>query len=112
MLHVHAKLCLIAACQTQIQMPCTRVVHYLSINHGHAWSSAAVHLHEPEACLVSQLLKNLQRSIQTLEICGEWNVGGQDEAEATLEMRTDRIWMQGRAPQKQLSALQVRQVVL
>ncbi|KAK9833755.1 hypothetical protein WJX74_005066 [Apatococcus lobatus] len=53
-----------------------------------------------------QLLKNLQRSIQTLEICGEWNVGGQDEAEATLEMRTDRIWMQGRAPQKQLSALQ------
>lgn len=51
-----------------------------------------------------KLLKNLQRSVATLEICGEWDKEG--SAEATLEMSTPRIWMQGRAPQHQLSLLQ------
>jgi len=50
-----------------------------------------------------QLLKNLRQSVATLQICGEWGSGNDD---ATLEMSTDRVWMQGRAPQKRLTALQ------
>ena len=41
----------------------------------------------------------------TLQICGEWGSGNDD---ATLEMSTERVWMQGRAPQKRLTALQAR----
>ncbi|GMH40236.1 hypothetical protein BSKO_08140 [Bryopsis sp. KO-2023] len=51
-----------------------------------------------------QLLKNLRQSVATLEVCGEWDK--EDTAEATLEMSTPRIWMQGRAPQRRLSVLQ------
>ncbi len=47
---------------------------------------------------------NLRRSITTLDICGEW--GG--DREATLEMSLGSVYVQGRAPQKRLSALQVR----
>ena len=54
-----------------------------------------------------QLLKNLRQSVATLQICGEWGSGNDD---ATLEMSTDSVWMQGRAPQKRLTALQVRAV--
>lgn len=54
--------------------------------------------------LVAQLLKNLRRSVATLQICGEWRAENED---ATLEMSTQRVWVQGRAPQKRLSALQV-----
>lgn len=50
-----------------------------------------------------KLLKNLRRSVATLDICGEW---GTADDEAALEVRTDRIWMEGRAQQKRLSALQ------
>lgn len=50
-----------------------------------------------------QLLKNLRRSVTTLDICGQW---GEKGDEATLEMETKRVWMQGRAPQKRLSTLQ------
>ena len=50
-----------------------------------------------------QLLKNLRQSVATLQICGEWGSANDD---ATLEMSTDRVWMQGRAPQKRLTALQ------
>ena len=41
----------------------------------------------------------------TLQICGEWGSGNDD---ATLEMSTERVWVQGRAPQKRLTALQAR----
>ena len=54
-------------------------------------------------CRVPQLLMNLRRSITTLDICGEW--GG--DREATLEMSLGDVYVQGRAPQKRLSALQV-----
>lgn len=51
-----------------------------------------------------QVLQNLRQSVATLEVCGEWDQEG--SAEATLEMSTPRIWMQGRAAQRQLSVLQ------
>lgn len=54
-----------------------------------------------------QLLKNLRRSVATLDVCGEWGTGDSANDEAALEVRTDRIWMEGRAQQKRLSALQV-----
>ncbi|CAL8470645.1 g10187 [Coccomyxa elongata] len=50
-----------------------------------------------------KLLKNLRRSVATLQICGEWRAENED---AALEMSTQRVWVQGRAPQKRLSALQ------
>ncbi|CAL5220304.1 g2292 [Coccomyxa viridis] len=50
-----------------------------------------------------KLMKNLRQSVATLQICGEWGSANDD---ATLEMSTDRVWMQGRAPQKRLTALQ------
>ena len=54
-----------------------------------------------------QLLKNLRRSVTTLDICGEWGTGDSANDEAALEVKTDRVWMEGRAQQKRLSALQV-----
>ena len=54
-----------------------------------------------------QLLKNLRQSIATLEICGEWGTGQRANDDASLEVRTERVWMEGRAQQKRLSALQV-----
>ena len=57
--------------------------------------------------MLLQLLKNLQRSVATLDILGEWGTGARAEDEAALELKTDRIWMEGRAQQKHLSALQV-----
>lgn len=50
-----------------------------------------------------QLLKNLRQSVATLQICGEWGAG---KEEATLQMSTERVWMQGRVPQKRLTTLQ------
>ena len=50
-----------------------------------------------------QLLKNLRQSVATLQICGEWGSG---KEEATLQMSTERVWMQGRVPQKRLTTLQ------
>ena len=55
-----------------------------------------------------QLLKRLQKSIATLETCGEWGkkAGGEDrktfQRDSTLELETKRVWAQARAPQKQL----------
>ena len=60
-------------------------------------------LDREQSLAVAQLLMNLRRSITTLDICGEW--GG--EREATLEMSHGHVYVQGRAPQKRLSALQV-----
>ena len=54
--------------------------------------------------VLMQSLRNLCRSIATLDICGEWRT---DSDEATLEIATELVWMQGRAPAKRLSALQV-----
>ncbi|EIE22653.1 hypothetical protein COCSUDRAFT_66327 [Coccomyxa subellipsoidea C-169] len=51
-----------------------------------------------------KLLKNLRRSVATLQICGEWR--SENDEDAMLEMSTQRVWMQGRAPQKRLTALQ------
>lgn len=51
----------------------------------------------------AQLLLNLRQSVATLDICGEW---GSNE-EATLEMQSGAVYVQGRAPQNRLSALQV-----
>ena len=53
-----------------------------------------------------QLLTNLRRSVATLDICGEWGTGSKANDEAALEVKTDRVWMEGRAQQKRLSALQ------
>lgn len=53
-----------------------------------------------------KLLKNLRRSVATLDICGEWGTGSKANDEAALEVKTDRVWMEGRAQQKRLSALQ------
>lgn len=53
-----------------------------------------------------KLLKNLRRSVTTLDICGEWGTGDRADDEAALEVKTDRVWMEGRAQQKRLSALQ------
>ena len=44
----------------------------------------------------------------TLQTCGEWASGGNESDDATLELSTDRMWMQGRAPQKRLTLLQAR----
>jgi hypothetical protein len=43
--------------------------------------------------------------VSTLQICGEWRA---DDEDATLEMSAGHVWVQGRAPQKRLTALQVR----
>ena len=48
---------------------------------------------------------NLRQSVATLQICGEWQG---EKQEAMLEMSTERVWVQGRAPQKRLAALQAR----
>lgn len=58
-----------------------------------------------------QLLKNLRRSVATLDVCGEWGTGDSANDEAALEVRTDRIWMEGRAQQKRFSALQVSCII-
>lgn len=50
-----------------------------------------------------QLLLNLRQSVKTLDICGEWG----SNVEATLEMQSGNVYMQARASQKRLSALQV-----
>lgn len=56
-----------------------------------------------------QLLKKLQRSIATLHTCGEWGEAPRDgrSAESSLELQTECIWMEARAPQKQLFDLTV-----
>lgn len=55
-----------------------------------------------------QLLRNLKHSVATLQVhSGEWGVGSQERDEATLEVHTDRVWLQGRASQRRLARLQV-----
>lgn len=55
-----------------------------------------------------QLLHSLRKSVATLQISGDWGAGNGEDNDATLELSTDCIWMQGRAPQKRLSLLQAR----
>lgn len=69
------------------------------------------------AAVSLQLLRKLQRSIATLQTCGEW--GGPPQkaaadgtsAESALELQTERIWMEARAPQQQLFTLTVRSLL-
>ena len=60
------------------------------------------------ACACAQLLKNLRQSVATLQVCGDWAQQGANGQDAVLEMATERVWVQGRASQKRLIALQVR----
>lgn len=75
--------------------------HY---RHSKAWGNGSYSV-QGMSCL--QLLRNLRHSVTTLEILGEWGTGARSEDEAALELKTDRMWMEGRAQQKRLSALQV-----
>jgi hypothetical protein len=50
----------------------------------------------------TQLVRKLRQSVATLQVCGDWSEG----QDATLEMATERVWVQGRASQKRLIALQ------
>ena len=81
---------------------CRHAYHFIH-NLPHCWGKS----------LQVQLLKRLQKSIATLETCGDW--GNKDGAEnrktfqrdSTLELETKRVWAQARAPQKQLFDLKV-----
>ena len=87
---------------------CTQMMLQAFKHLHHTQQSLAVSKHHQQClmCLL-QLLKNLRHSIATLDILGEWGTGARSEDEAALELKTDRIWMEGRAQQKHLSALQV-----
>ena len=55
----------------------------------------------PASCLPSslpspQLLRNLQKSVATLHVCGDWQASADDDA--ALEMSTAAVWAQARAP--------------
>ena len=63
-------------------------------------------LADSRAHACAQLLKNLRQSVATLQICGDWAQQGSGQ-DAVLEMATERVWVQGRASQKRLMALQV-----
>jgi hypothetical protein len=82
---------------------CTNPREYSAVVGGKGWS---VGLTTAEYQDFVKLLRNLRHSVTTLQICGEWGEGQHETDEATLEMKTERVWMQGRAPQKRLSALQ------
>lgn len=43
-----------------------------------------------------QLLRNLQKSVATLHVCGDWQASADDDA--ALEMSTAAVWAQARAP--------------
>ena len=43
-----------------------------------------------------QLLRNLQKSVATLHVCGDWQASADDDA--ALEMSTASVWAQARAP--------------
>ena len=62
----------------------------------------------PRSHVRLQLLRNLKHSVATLQVSGEWGTGSQERDEATLEVHTDRVWLQGHASQRRLARLQVR----
>lgn len=66
--------------------------------------TAALTLAEYEDFVVT--LRNLQRSVQTMQSGGEWQNSSSGSEEATLEMSTERVWLQGRAASQTLQALQ------
>ena len=51
----------------------------------------------------AQLLRQLRQGVQTLHVCGDWGAS----EDAVLDMHTPRVWVQGRAAHKRISALQV-----
>lgn len=69
---------------------------------GDGWSAAMT---RDEYDDLVKLLLNLQKSVATLSVCGEWGSGNSDD-EAALEMSSARVWVQGRAPAARLSTLQ------
>ena len=64
--------------------------------------------HQAHMSWCLQLLRSLKHSVATLQVSGGFGVGPREREEATLEVRTDRVWLQGRASQRRLGRLQVR----
>ena len=88
--------------------------NFSAVAGGDGWSAAMT---RDEYEDLVRLLANLQKSVATLAVCGEWGSGsdggkgkqgnGDDTGdEAALEMSTSRVWVQGRAPAARLSSLQ------
>ena len=76
--------------------------NFSAVAGGDGWSAAMT---RDEYDDLVKLLANLQKSVATLSVCGEWGGdGGGDEA--ALEMSSARVWVQGRAPAARLSSLQ------
>eukprot|EP00232_Nephroselmis_pyriformis_P003733 CAMPEP_0182913600 /NCGR_PEP_ID=MMETSP0034_2-20130328/38125_1 /TAXON_ID=156128 /ORGANISM="Nephroselmis pyriformis, Strain CCMP717" /LENGTH=290 /DNA_ID=CAMNT_0025050327 /DNA_START=36 /DNA_END=908 /DNA_ORIENTATION=- len=50
------------------------------------------------------LLQTLRQSVSAMDSAGEWESG--EDGIATLEVKTDRVWMQGSAPAERLNRLQ------
>ena len=84
--------------------------NFSAVAGGDGWSAAMT---RDEYDDLVRLLANLQKSVATLSVCGEWGAGeeggkgssGGDD-EAALEMSSARVWVQGRAPAARLSSLQ------
>lgn len=78
--------------------------NFSAVAGGDGWSAAMT---RDEYDDLVKLLLNLQKSVATLSVCGEWggNSGNSDD-EAALEMSSARVWVQGRAPAARLSSLQ------
>lgn len=88
--------------------------NFSAVAGGDGWSAAMT---RDEYDDLVRLLANLQQSVATLSVCGEWGSGGSGgessgggggggDDEAALEMSSARVWVQGRAPAARLSSLQ------
>ena len=80
--------------------------NFSAVAGGDGWSAAMT---RDEYDDLVRLLANLQQSVATLSVCGEWGGEGSsrgDDDEAALEMSSSRVWVQGRAPADRLSSLQ------
>ena len=81
--------------------------NFSAVAGGDGWSAAMT---RDEYDDLVKLLANLQKSVATLSVCGEWGgdngKGNSGDDEAALEMSSARVWVQGRAPAARLSSLQ------
>lgn len=85
--------------------------NFSAVAGGDGWSAAMT---RDEYDDLVRLLANLQKSVATLSVCGEWGAGGEEggkgpsggDDEAALEMSSARVWVEGRAPAARLSSLQ------
>lgn len=66
---------------------------YCAVVGGDGWSAA---LTRTEYDDLIKLLRNLQKSVATLHVCGDWQASSDDDA--ALEMSTAAVWAQARAP--------------